>query len=139
MPSDADATITTEEDEGAAAPTREELDALRGDYVEVFICETTFERELTMLGTLSMLEAGTRDIGAPRIANSLSQLMAQIAFGQAPVDLTEAKNQDIENSEAVRQSSLRTDDFQAHSIGDRTSTTYIQNAVNWLVGNAPNG
>lgn len=138
LPSDADATIKTEQDEEAAAPTREELNALRGDYVEVFICETTFERELTMVGTLSMLEAGTRDIGAPRIANNLSQIMAQIAFGQAPIDLTEAKNQVLRT--AKRFGKARYAQVISKHTGLATELPpYVQNAVNWLVGNAPNG
>ena len=38
-------------------PARQDLNALRGQYVEVFTCQTTFERELTLPGTLAMLKA----------------------------------------------------------------------------------
>src|SRR5208282_678506 len=54
-PSDALLNIAAEEGEDDPLPERQDLNILRGQYVEVFTCETTFERELTLPGTLAML------------------------------------------------------------------------------------
>src|SRR4029453_13466883 len=43
----------------------------RAKFVMVFRCRTTFERELTLVGTLQMLAAASEDCGAPIIAGKL--------------------------------------------------------------------
>jgi putative ATP-dependent endonuclease of the OLD family len=53
-------------------PIRQDLTALEGEYVKVFLGDTTFEREITTDGNLVMLEAAARALGAPRIAQKLS-------------------------------------------------------------------
>jgi len=59
VPSDANPTATIEEDGGgdaAVAPAIHELDVAENEFVQTFQCETTFERELTMEGTLQCLK-----------------------------------------------------------------------------------
>jgi len=49
----------------------QEIDSLRGDNVEIFRCETTFEREVTLPGTWLTLEKAARYIGSLGTANYL--------------------------------------------------------------------
>ena len=53
---------------------REVLDRLRNPFVEVFMCETTFELELTSRETLQMFAKAAQEVGAPRVAVRLQQL-----------------------------------------------------------------
>jgi len=52
-------------------PELPDLKDLEGDYVHVFTCSTTFERVLTLEGTLEMLARAADDIGAPTVAKNL--------------------------------------------------------------------
>ena len=74
VPSDASADGLEDDSEEVVLPSRQDLSEAENDYVRIFSCETTFERELTLPGTLRMLEAGTRDLGALRTANALGAL-----------------------------------------------------------------
>ncbi|GAB5390155.1 MAG: hypothetical protein Alpg2KO_31230 [Alphaproteobacteria bacterium] len=47
------------------------LKALNSDFVQVFLGETTFERELVCLGTLNMFIETCRTLGAPQITKQL--------------------------------------------------------------------
>jgi putative ATP-dependent endonuclease of OLD family len=66
-PSDADPTIEGEDD----LPAPPDLTSLESDHVRVFACTTTFERAVTIKGTLEMLARAAMDIGAPTIASRL--------------------------------------------------------------------
>ncbi|MHB1954228.1 MAG: ATP-dependent nuclease [Sulfobacillus sp.] len=137
LPSDADPNIAAEEEEDNPVPSRQELNALRGQYVEVFTCQTTFERELTLPGTLGMLESGTRDIGAPRLANTLGQLREQVAAGQQP-DLTAAKDRVLRAAKRFGKARY------AQMISKHASTAtavpqYLRLALEWLIADAANG
>src|SRR5260221_9341042 len=78
------------DDEPTPAPAN--LSTLRGEHVELFTCETTFERELTIPGTLQMLEAAAREVGSRRVANQLQVLRRELEDGGQP-DLNLAKDQ----------------------------------------------
>jgi len=137
LPSDADPDSVAEEDEENPIPTREELNALRGQYVEVFTCQTTFEREITLPGTLAMLEAGTREIGAPRLANDLLLLFMDVELGQHP-DLSDARDRVLRTAKRFGKARYA----QMISKYADTATeipTYLRNAVEWLITDAPNG
>jgi len=137
LPFDADATTAPEDDERNPAPTRQELDSLRGDFVEIFACQTTFEHELVLPGTLAMIEAGTREIGAPRLANALRSLHDQAIAGQA-IDLAEAKNRVLRT--AKRFGKARYAQLLSKYAGSAsTLPEYVRNAVEWLTRDAPNG
>jgi putative ATP-dependent endonuclease of OLD family len=136
MPSDADPNAPAEDDKEGAAPKRQDLDALRGQYVEIFSCETTFERELTMPGTLIMLEAAAREMGATRAIATLEQVRARIASGRR-VDLTQAKDTVLRI--AKRFGKARFAQVVSKHVATATALpTYIRSALDWLMRDAPN-
>jgi putative ATP-dependent endonuclease of OLD family len=137
LPSDADPRAAPEADEEEPAPTRQALDALRGEFVEVFACQTTFERELTLPGTLAMLEAGTREIGAPLVANSLSDALAGVAFGAA-INLNDVRDRVLRTSK--RFGKARYAQTISKHVGLATEIPdYVRYAIEWLGVDAPNG
>lgn len=137
LPSDADPDSPAEEDEVNPAPSRQELNALRGPFVEIFTCETTFERELTLHGTLAMLEAGTREIGAPRLANTLRQLQQQVIAGGQP-DLAQAKDRVLRAAKRFGKARYA-QVISKHAASARAVPDYLRNALEWLNRDAPNG
>jgi putative ATP-dependent endonuclease of OLD family len=68
-PSDADPDLEGEDD----LPAPPDLAALECKFVQCFACQTTFERAITLEGTLEMLAAAAEDIGAPKVAGRLRQ------------------------------------------------------------------
>jgi putative ATP-dependent endonuclease of the OLD family len=66
-PSDADSSIEGEDE----LPAPPDLKELENDYVKIFACQTTFERAVTLEGTLEMFARAASDIGAPTIAKNL--------------------------------------------------------------------
>jgi putative ATP-dependent endonuclease of OLD family len=85
--------LEDEEDEPAATeqpvPTRRELlNGLRNPFVEVFMCDSTFELEITDIGTIDMFAAACREVGAPRVAARL-QKISQLLPRDRPLDPTE--------------------------------------------------
>ncbi len=52
-------------------PEPPDIDTMASDYVNVFRCMTTFERAVTIPGTLNMLAAAAQECGAPKIAQKL--------------------------------------------------------------------
>ena len=135
-PSDATPNLGEEEDEDERAPQRQDLAQLRGDFVEIFACETTFERELTLPGTLGMLTAAAREIGAPRVADALQRLEEEVAAGRGP-NLNGAKDSVLRT--AKKFGKARFAQVVSKHVNSATSVPeYIRNALNWLLANAPN-
>jgi len=137
IPSDADPNAAQEEGDDEPAPEREDLNALRGPYVEIFTCQTTFERELTLAGTLPMLVAATREVGAPHAANALQHLQQQVAGGGRP-NLNAAKDRVLRTAKRVGKARF------AQVVSKHTSLAtavpqYVRNALDWLMRDAPNG
>lgn len=137
LPSDADPHTTAEEDEENPAPTRQELDALRGQYVEIFICRTTFERELTLYGTLRMIEAGTREIGSPRLADALKALQEELAAGRQP-DLSAAKDGVLRAAKRFGKARYA-QMISKHARSATAMPDYLRQALEWLIKDAANG
>jgi putative ATP-dependent endonuclease of OLD family len=137
IPSDADQNVHDEEDEEAAAPGRQELEGVRGQYVEVFACETTFERELTLEGTLGMMEAATREIGALRSANTLQRLGEEIARGQHP-NLNSARDSVLRTAKKFGKARFA-QVVSKHVSSANAIPEYVRSALNWLTTDAPNG
>jgi putative ATP-dependent endonuclease of OLD family len=136
-PSDADPNIAAEEGEDAPLPVRQDLNQLRGQYVEIFACQTTFERELTLPGTLAMLKAATREIGAPRVADALQRLEEQIAARRRP-NLDPGKDGVLRT--AKRFGKARFAQVVSKHVASATSLPdYVRDALNWLIEDAPNG
>jgi putative ATP-dependent endonuclease of OLD family len=136
LPSDADPGVQAEDQEEAPAPTRAELEALRNPFVHVFVCQTTFERELTMPGILAMLEAGTREIGAPRIADELRALQQQIIDGVQP-SLENAKDRILRTAKRFGKARYAQVVSKYADLA-RDVPDYIRNAVEWLMTDATN-
>ena len=136
LPSDADPDEEAEEEEEDPAPSRQELEALRGEYVQIFMCETTFERELTLPGTLRMLEAGTREIGAPRLANALLQLEQQTVAGEQP-DLASAKDRVLRTAKRFGKARYA-QTLSKHAATATAMPDYLRSALEWLIADAAN-
>jgi putative ATP-dependent endonuclease of OLD family len=135
-PSDADPHVEGEEDEADPVPRLADLHALRGPYVEVFSCETTFERELTLPGTLEALEDAATEIGVPGALARIRQARERIAAGQQ-VNLHQTKESVLRA--AKRFGKARFAQVVSKHLGSATDMPeYIQNALLWLLDNAPN-
>jgi putative ATP-dependent endonuclease of OLD family len=137
LPSDADPDSPAEDEEENPEPSRQELNDLRGPYVEIFTCQTTFERELTLNGTLAMLEAGTREIGAPRLADTLGQLQKEVNAGRQP-DLTEAKDRVLRTARRFGKARYA-QVISKHAASASAVPDYVRNALDWLRTDAANG
>jgi putative ATP-dependent endonuclease of OLD family len=137
LPSDAEPEIAAEVDETNPGPTVGEIDGLRGTNVEVFRCETTFEREITLPGTLVMLEKAVREIGSPGSADYLRDLSVMPAPRQT-AGMRVAKDKVLRVAKRFGKGrfaqlvSKYTDD--AVELPD-----YIREAVEWLMQNAAKG
>jgi putative ATP-dependent endonuclease of OLD family len=136
-PSDADPSIAAEEGEDDPTPSRQDLDSLRGPYVEIFTCESTFERELTLHGTLGMLEAATQEIGAPRLAATLKRLKEESDAGNQS-DLSAAKNRVLRTAKRFGKARYA-QVVSKHVTKAKAIPDYIRSAVEWLGTNAVNG
>ena len=102
----------------------ENLAALEGEFVRVFVGATTFERELTMDGNTEMLARAARDVGAPRMR---AKLVDAETFGVTE----EIKAQVLRT--AVRFGKARFAQTAArHADGATRLPPYIVQAVNWL-------
>lgn len=135
-PSDANPIAAREEGEEEPAPPRQDLNALRGDYVEVFTCQTTFERELTLPGTLPMLTAATREIGAPRVADALQRLHQEVAGGGQP-DLNAAMDRVLRTAQKFGKARFA-QIVSKHTALATAVPQYIRDALDWLMRDAAN-
>lgn len=70
-PSDANEDLDGED----SLPDAPNLKNLENDHVKVFACATTFERAVTLEGTLEMFASAADDIGAPRVATRLREAL----------------------------------------------------------------
>ncbi len=132
-PSDADPDIPAEPGDANPFPARQALQSLRNNFVEIFSCDTTFERELTMGGTLHALTRAAEEIGAPRTADALR------SAGTPPIRaarLLQAQTRVLRT--AKRFGKARFAQIVSKHIPTATSIPdYIRSAVQWLVDDAP--
>ncbi|MFC1553384.1 ATP-dependent endonuclease [candidate division KSB1 bacterium] len=56
-----------------------ELEPLCSEFVEVFRCSTTFERAVTLKGTLKMLASATEELGATRVTKKLKDGFTELS------------------------------------------------------------
>lgn len=138
VPSDADPDIPADEGESNPSPSRQDLNSLRGPYVEIFSCVSTFERELTLPGTLEPLGVASYEIGSPRLGEMLQALRVEGAFGDRVPDLNGAKDAVLRT--AKRFGKARYAQVISKHIGGATEIPeYIRNAVDWLLTDETNG
>ncbi len=129
VPSDAGEEFDVAED----AP---DLNALRGDFVEVFAGATTFERELVSAHTLPMLIETTRTLGAPQITARLDAGLQQLNNG----DLTPGQQAAllVELGTSVLNTAKRYGKARFAQVASRHAglctgvPQYIQDALDWL-------
>lgn len=110
---------------------RPNLKELENDFVKVFPCETTFERELTDAGSLPMLVEACKELSATTIAERLSDLL-QGDFNQEAIiragDLVLATAKRFGKARFAQVASKH---VQLASI----IPGYINEAVGWLLEN----
>ena len=124
---DADRNLDEEaEEDDDDIPAETDLSTLENDFVKVFLGETTFERELTIEGNLTILANAARELGAPRIANALDA--ADLIGG----DMEDEKDRVLRT--AKRFGKGRFAQVTARHI-DQSAVlpTYIRQAVEWLM------
>lgn len=113
-----------------------ELNALRGDFVEVFAGATTFERELVSEHTLQMLIETTRSLGAPQITARLVDGHARLLLGNLNPNEREALLVDLGTH--VLNTAKRFGKARFAQVASRHAARctrlpqYIQDALDWL-------
>ena len=122
------------EDDLPSLPT---LDELENQYLHVFRCRTTFERAVTMKGTLNMLSLAADDIGAPKIAERLrrgiDELSRATKGSQEYNRILEPLRKSVLNT-AIRYGKARFSQLAARHAERATSIPkYITEAVEWLI------
>lgn len=130
-PSDSEAEGAEEAED---VPTPPLLAKFAGPNVQIFTCQTTFERELVLPGNLDMLEAAAREIGAPNIAQALSDLSTSVAiFGEDDLgDMPDRVLRTAKRFGKARFAQLAS----KHVHTGNAVPTYIENALTWLIEDA---
>jgi len=125
-----DATDPCEEDpEELPELTRPDLRDLENDFVKVFVCRTTFEREITGPLTIPMLAEAARELGAERVAERLTTLTDTEMEDD---DVREA--QDLVLATAKRFGKARFAQVASKHVASATEIpAYIENSVRWLL------
>jgi len=125
-----------EDDDEDELPPPPDLKALEGDHVKAFTCAVTFERAVTLTGTLPMFIAAADELGAPKVAK---KLRAGLKALQAPGLDQAARVKILEPlratvlSTAKRVGKARFAQFAARHVDKATTLpTYLKEAVNWL-------
>jgi putative ATP-dependent endonuclease of the OLD family len=122
------------EDELPAPP---DLRKLENDYVRVFACKTTFERAVTLVGTLEMLASAADDIGAPTIANRLRKGMEALSDENLDDDERDALLKPLRKAvlnTAKRFGKARFAQMAVRHIDEAKSLPkYIADAARWLM------
>ena len=129
-PSDADASITGEDD----LPTLPDLTALENEHVRVFACKTTFERALVFEETLEMFACATDDIGAHTVAKKLRKASEDLILAdaeEAKTILGEARKRVL--GTAKRFGKARFAQIAARHVHQaKVLPKYLVDAVEWL-------
>lgn len=107
-------------------PTKPDLAALEGPFVKAFLGATTFEREITEGGNLTMLAKAAHDLGAVKAKDALE---TQALLGGTVPDATKDKVLRT----AQRFGKARFAQVAARHIDDAAYIPpYIQHAIEWL-------
>jgi putative ATP-dependent endonuclease of OLD family len=111
---------------------RPNLRDLENAFVKIFACPTTFERELTDIGTIPMFIRAAHALGATGVSRRLAQFRQRWNLDLAVID----NAKDLVLATARRLGKARF--AQMASQHARLSTfipAYIQQAVEWLIRN----
>ena len=122
-----------DEDDPQPQPVLDRLRQHESDHVRIFTCDTTFERALTLPGTMRMLVAAMKDLGAVRSAAKLEKARNQLEKTSAdPTVLTEAGK--IVLRSATRHGKARFAQVASKYVAGVTQLPeYISQAVDWLI------
>jgi len=125
----------SEPDEGAACGLPSD-DPLSGTNVKVYRCATTFERAVTLPGTLQMLSEAAKELGAPTIAKNLSDGHAY--FSTADPETDESKRLLLDLREKVLNTAKRFGKARFAQVASKhvklctAIPPYISEAITWL-------
>jgi putative ATP-dependent endonuclease of OLD family len=109
----------------------EDLDELENDFVKVFTCDKTFERELTNTGRLTMLIKALDEIESPGRAKKIRAVRKALKDGQ-DVDWDDAEKTVLNAANEVGKG--RFAQVVSKYASDAVSIPeYIKDAVNWLI------
>lgn len=123
-------------DEGEAR-SKTDLEALHSDFVQTFLCASTFERALTLSGTLKMLAMTAKELSAPKISAQLAILHEAFEKKELPANklqegLTSARGKVL--SLASRVGKARFAQVASKHCELATEVpAYIKDAVTWLL------
>lgn len=130
-PSDADPTLEGEDN----LPPPPDLTTLENNYVRVFACPVTFERAVTMGGTLEMFARAADEIGAPTVAQRLRVgigTLAGVQGSDARKAILDPLRASVLNT-ARRFGKARFAQIASRHVEAATSVPkYIMDAVEWL-------
>lgn len=117
-------------------PVQRVVDRLRQcetAYAKVFACETTFERELTLPGTLSMLRAAAEELGASKTAAHLAQAALDLQTAPSPARILNPAGKLVLKT-ATRYGKARFAQVASKYVSVVTETpAYVKNAIDWLL------
>lgn len=128
--------IPAEADEDAP-PEPPDISSLENAYVRVFRCKTTFERALTLQGTLMMLAQAADECGAPRAATKLKEGFRFFSENEKHKDKFEQIIADLSTTvlnTAKRVGKARFAQIAAKHVNLATEIPqYIKDAIDWLI------
>ncbi len=118
-------------------PELPRLDSLKNKYVNVFYCNTTFEKALTIEGLLPVLRKATKECGAKRITQEITNGYSELRKNH----ITERRKTEILDhlAEKILNTAKRFGKARFSQITSKYVSlaedipTYIQEAIEWLV------
>ncbi len=117
-------------------PPTPDLDEIENDFVKVFACTTTFEREITGKGTLPMFIAAAEELDAPKVVTRLKRILNGTNWTpplseDAKASLKEARN--IVLATAKRFGKARFAQVASRHVDKATTLPkYLKDAIDWL-------
>lgn len=122
-----------EEDDEDEIP-RPDLEGLQNDYVKVFSCTTTFEREMTNAKTLLMFSKAAKELGLTNAAERMKKYQEALSVGKDKEKLKEAR--DLVLRTAKRVGKARFAQVSSKHVGlAEGMPKYIREAIGWLADN----
>ncbi len=112
------------------------LKAAENAFLKVFVGETTFEMELTNVGTLGMFSAACAEVGAPRVSKILKKLETEIATAatltpQLQTRLERAKKYVLNTSKRFQKGRFA-QVVSKHAALAKSLPDYIKQSVVWV-------
>lgn len=136
-PSDADTGMPPAEGDDFPATPKPQLTQLENTYVKTFVCETTFERDVTEHGTLEMFAAAAKELGADKVSASLLETFSKLPAngGLTPQQAALLKSaQDKVLRTAKRFGKARFAQVASKHVSKAKSLPkYLRDAVTWLM------